>query len=90
MILSVFPAWFPADALLLGVVAMVLAVIAMNRSRMRMLKVVAETESIIVGAGVAVAAASPQLSGAIGTGSSDAYLVIGVAIALLGAVMWKN
>lgn len=90
MILSVFPAWFPTDAVLLGMVALSVAILLMNRSRMRMVKVVAQGEALIVGFGVMVAAASSDLSAAIGMGSSDMYLVAGLAIALLGVLQWRN
>lgn len=90
MILSVFPAWFPADAALIGMLVFVLSVLAMNRSRMRMVRVVMQDEALLVGVGAAVAAGSGRLSELVGTGSQDAYIVLGVAVALLGVVMWGS
>lgn len=88
MILSLLPQWFPTEVAFIGLAAFVIAVLLMNRGRWWMVNGLAQDESFVVAVGVVVAAASGKISDVVGTGSPDAWLVIGVAIALLGVVIW--
>lgn len=90
MILSVLPAWFPSDAVAVFLVALIVAIVLMNRGAWWVVNLLAQDEPLLVAVGVTVAAAHGEVSRVVGAGSPDAWLVVGVATALLGVVVWRS
>lgn len=87
--LSVFPPWVPVEALFIGLVSFIVAVLLMNKGRWRMVNVVAQDESFVVALGVTIAAASGWLSGNLGA-EQMTWMVIGAAVSIIGLVIWRS
>lgn len=76
---GLLPAWLPTEALLIGVLAMLAAVLVMNRGNPKFVVIPAQDEPVLVGAGAFVLAWGATVDlpvlVAIGTGSVALGLV---------------
>lgn len=87
---KLLPAWVPSDALLVGVLGLLGALVAMNRGRWWAIDAMDVREPIIVGVGVLLAALNGQIAAGAGQGSPDVWLAVGVLIAVSGVVLWAR
>lgn len=80
---ELLPAALPTDALFLGLLALVMAGVAMNWQRNWAIKALDLREPFLVSVGILVAALASNLSAILG-GTEDAWLVLGALVVVFG------
>lgn len=90
--LQLLPSWFPSDEVLLGLVALIVLVLLMNRGEWWFFNVKAQDEPLLSSIGVVVFLLgwTGWLTASTGLLSDSLWMLIGAVVALSGVFVYRS